>query len=171
MIISLIAGLSENRVIGNNNDLPWRLPDDLKYFKKITTGHAVIMGRKNFESIPEKFRPLPDRLNIVVTRQVNFTAPGCKVAHDLKTAIAYAAEAGQEEIFIIGGAEIYQAFLPQASRLYLTEIKAIIPGDTFFPNYPTGEWTELERTHHPADEKHPYAFDFVIYQKKQNPTV
>ena len=116
-------------------DLPWRLPDDLKYFKQITSGHAVIMGRKNFESIPEKFRPLPDRLNIILTRQTNFQAPGCKVAHDLKHTQDFAAAHGKEEIFIIGGAEIYQAFLPLASKLYLTEILAEISGDTFFPEF------------------------------------
>ena len=170
MKISLIAGVSENHVIGNNNDLPRRLPDDLKYFKQITSGHAVIMGRKNFESIPEKFRPLPDRLNIIMTRQTDFQAPGCKVAHDLKHALNFAAAHGKEEIFIIGGAEIYQAFLPLASKLYLTEILAEISGDTFFPEFSKVEWEELSRMHHPADERHNYSFDFVTYQKRNAST-
>jgi len=108
MTISLIAALTRNRVIGKNNDLPWHLPDDMKYFMQTTKEHPVIMGRKNYDSIPEKFRPLPNRTNIVVTRQRDFVAPGCKVVHSLEEALDEATNITTDEIFIIGGAEIYR---------------------------------------------------------------
>src|SRR5689334_5805891 len=133
MIISLIAALTENRVIGRNNDLPWHLPDDMKYFMQTTKEHYVIMGRKNYDSIPEKFRPLPNRFNIVVTRQKNFEAPGCTVVNSIDEALNIAHANHQMEVFIIGGAEIYKQGLPLATRLYLTEIKTELEGDTFFP--------------------------------------
>jgi dihydrofolate reductase len=170
MIISLIAGVSKNGVIGVNHELPWRLPDDLKYFKEVTSGHAVIMGRKNYESIPEKFRPLPNRLNIILTRQSDFQAADCKIAHQVKEALTLAAGAGKEEIFIIGGAEIYREFLPMASRLYLTEINATITGDTFFPDYTKADWQLINRIHHPSDEKHQFSFDFSLYHKRNSQT-
>lgn len=165
MIVSLIAALSENRVIGKNNDLPWRLPDDMKYFMEATSGHYVIMGRKNYQSLPEKFRPLPNRTNIVITRSLGFSAPGCQVVHTLTDALEIARKANQKEVFIIGGAEIYTLSLPHAHRLYLTEIKAEVAGDTYFPNVNLTEWKELSRRHHSVDAKHPFAFDFVIYEK------
>lgn len=165
MTISIIAALSENRVIGKNNDLPWHLPDDMKYFMQTTKGHPVIMGRKNYDSIPEKFRPLPNRTNIVVTRQKNFTAPGCLVTHSLNEALHAAASAGSDEIFIIGGAEIYREGMHKANKLYLTEIKGTIEGDTFFPPYDRSKWKETSRLHHPADDRHRFAFDFVVYEK------
>ena len=165
MIVSLIAALSENRVIGKNNDLPWRLPDDMKYFMETTSGHYVIMGRKNYQSLPEKFRPLPNRTNIVITRSSDFSAPGCQVVHTLVDALEIARQANQKEIFIIGGAEIYALSLPHAHRLYLTEIKAEVAGDTYFPNVNLTEWKELSRSQHSTDNKHPFAFDFVIYEK------
>lgn len=165
MIVSLIAALSENRVIGKNNDLPWRLPDDMKYFMETTSGHYVIMGRKNYQSLPEKFRPLPNRTNIVITRSPGFSAPGCQVVHTLTHALEIAHKANQTEVFIIGGAEIYTLSLPHAHRLYLTEIKAEVAGDTYFPNVKLTEWKELSRRRHSVDTKHPFAFDFVVYEK------
>ncbi|MBX2945784.1 MAG: dihydrofolate reductase [Cyclobacteriaceae bacterium] len=165
MTISIIAALTQNRVIGKNNDLPWHLPDDMKYFMQTTKGHPVIMGRKNYKSIPEKFRPLPNRTNIVVTRQKNFTAPGCLVTHSLNEALDAAASAGSDEIFIIGGAEIYREGMHKANKLYLTEIKGTIEGDTFFPTYDSSQWNEISRLHHPADVRHRFAFDFVVYEK------
>src|ERR1700749_597303 len=126
MIISLIAAHSENRVIGKNNDLPWKLPDDMKYFMQTTKGHHVVMGRKNYDSLPEKFRPLPNRTNIVVTRQKAFKAPGCIVSNSLEKALDICRNNGEREAFVIGGAEIYEASLPVANRLYLTEIHATI---------------------------------------------
>ena len=107
MIISLIAAIAENLVIGKNNDLPWNLPDDMKYFMQTTKGHYVIMGRKNYDSIPEKFRPLPNRTNIVITRQKAFQAPGCIVVNSIEDALKIPEKSGEEEIFIIGGAELY----------------------------------------------------------------
>jgi dihydrofolate reductase len=165
MKISLIAALAENRVIGKNNDLPWQLPDDMKYFMETTKGHHCIMGRKNYDSIPAKFRPLANRENIVVTRQNSFNAPGCTVVNSIEEGIAIARKNNELETFIIGGAEIYRQSLAFADRLYLTEIKAVIDGDTFFPAVDHSKWKEVSRKHHAADEKHKYAFDFVVYEK------
>lgn len=165
MKISLIAALTKNKVIGKNNDLPWSLPDDMKFFMKTTTGHHVIMGRKNYESLPPKFRPLPNRTNLVITRQQNFQAPGCHVYHTLHSAIDFANAQGEEEVFIIGGAEIYKQALPVVQRMYLTEINAALEGDTFFPEFSKTEWKELSRQAHPKDERHPFSFDFVVYER------
>jgi dihydrofolate reductase len=165
MIISLIAALSKNRVIGKNNDLPWRLPDDMKYFMQTTSSHHIIMGRKNYESLPEKFRPLPNRTNILVTRQSNYQAPGCTIVHSIPEGIGIAQSSGEDECFIIGGAEIYQMGMQFVHRMYLTEIKAVVQGDTFFPWFDPDDWHETSRTHHAADERHAYAFDFVIYDR------
>lgn len=165
MIISLIAALSKNRVIGRNNDLPWHLPDDMKYFMQTTKGHHTIMGRKNYDSIPEKFRPLPNRTNIVVTRQQGFKAPGCLVVNNLEKGLEIARENGEKEVFIIGGSDIYALGIPYAHRLYLTEIDAVIEGDTFFPDVTVQEWRETSRKPHTADERHLYKFDFVVYDK------
>ena len=165
MIISLIAALTRNRVIGLNNDLPWHLPDDMKYFMQTTKGHHVIMGRKNYDSIPEKFRPLPNRTNIVVTRQAGLTLPNCTVVHSLEEAVGIARKAGEPELFVIGGAAIYQLGMPLANRLYLTEIDVTLAGDTYFPDFPTSAWKEVSRQHHPVDERHAFPFDFVIYER------
>jgi dihydrofolate reductase len=165
MIISLIAALSKNRVIGKDNDLPWHLPDDMKYFMQTTKAHHVIMGRKNYQSIPEKFRPLPNRTNIVVTRQQNFDAPNCTVVNSIEAALEIARNNNEHEVFIIGGAEIYNQGLASANKLYLTEIEAEINGDTYFPDFNKSEWREMSRVHHTTDERHKYAFDFVVYEK------
>lgn len=163
MRISLIAALTRNRVIGKDNDLPWHLPDDMKYFMQTTKGHHVIMGRRNYDSIPEKFRPLPNRVNIVVSRQRDLTLPGCQVVNSLEAAVDIARKAVEPELFIIGGATIYRLGLPMANRLYLTEIDADLDGDTHFPAVNPSEWKEISRKHHTADDRHAYAFDFVIY--------
>ncbi len=165
MNISLIAALSQNRVIGKNNDLPWHLPDDMKYFMQTTKEHHVIMGRRNYESIPEKFRPLPNRTNILVTRQKNFNAPGCIVVNSIEEGLEIARTNLEKEVFIIGGAEIYRQGFEKADKLYLTEIKTSLEGDTFFPEFDITQWKESSRKHHPADEHHKYAFDFVVYTK------
>lgn len=165
MIISLIAALTENRVIGKNNNLPWHLPDDMKYFMQTTKGHHVIMGRKNYESIPEKFRPLPNRTNIVLTRQKNFRAPGCIVVNSIEEALKIAKNNQEKEVFIIGGADIYNQGFAETTKMYLTEIKATLQGDTFFPEFDKTNWKESSRNHHLADERHLYAFDFVVYTK------
>ncbi|HEY9045785.1 MAG TPA: dihydrofolate reductase [Ohtaekwangia sp.] len=165
MKISLIAALAQNHVIGKNNDLPWHLPDDMKYFMTTTQGHYCIMGRKNYDSIPSKFRPLPNRTNIVVTRQQNFHAPGCTVVNSIEEALDLARANGEKETFVIGGAEIYRAALSQADVLYLTEIQAEIEGDVRFPAFDRKIWKEVSRQHHPTDQRHAYAFDFVVYEK------
>jgi len=165
LIISAIAAVSKNFVIGRNNDLPWSLPDDMKFFMQTTKGHHCIMGRKNYDSIPEKFRPLPNRTNIVVTHQKTFRAPGCIVVNSIERAVDIARNNGETEAFIIGGAEIYRIGMTVTQRLYLTEIQADVQGDVFFPSFDKTEWKETKRTHHAADEKHAYAFDFVVYEK------
>jgi dihydrofolate reductase len=165
LIISLIAALSENFIIGKNNDLPWHLPDDMKFFMQTSKGHHCIMGRKNYDSIPDKFRPLPNRTNIVVTRQKGFKAPGCIVVNSIDKALEIARSNGEVEAFIIGGAEIYRQGMEVTQRMYLTEIKATIEGDTHFPEFKKEDWKEVKRNHHPADDKHQYAFDFVVYQR------
>lgn len=166
MRISLIAAHTANRVIGKNNTLPWHLPDDMKYFMQTTSKHPVIMGRKNYDSIPEKFRPLPNRQNIIVTRQAGFRAPGCDVVHSLSDAFSRAESYAAQETFVIGGAEIYQQALPHAHRLYLTEIHTELDGDTFFPVWSKAHWTEVSRQPHPADARHKFSFDFVIYERQ-----
>jgi len=166
MTISLIAALSKNRVIGKNNDLPWHLPDDMKYFMQTTKGHHVILGRKNYDSLPEKFRPLPNRTNIVITRQKDFKAEGCVIAHSLADAVDLARKNNEQELFVIGGAEIYNLSFPLSHRLYLTEIDAIIEGDTHFPEFKKQDWNETSRIHHSADDRHKFAFDFVVYDRK-----
>ena len=166
MILSFIAALSRNRVIGKNNDLPWSLPDDMKYFMQTTKGHYVIMGRKNYDSIPDKFRPLPNRTNIVVTHQKEFQAPGCVVVHSLEDGIDRARKANEQEAFIIGGAEIFRQGFALSQRLYLTEINGEVDGDIYFPEWNPSDWKEVSRRHHPTDERHAFAFDFVVYERK-----
>jgi dihydrofolate reductase len=165
MFISLIAALSTNRIIGKNNSLPWSLPDDSKYFMQTTKGHYVLLGRKNYDSLPEKYKPLPNRVNIVITKQSEFKAPHCIVVNSLEKGLLIAQEGDELEAFIIGGAEIYSLGLPLADRLYLTEIDGIVAGDTYFPEYDKTQWKEISRKHHPDDERHLYSFDFVVYER------
>lgn len=165
MIVSLIAALTQNGVIGKNNDLPWHLPDDMKYFMQTTKGHHVIMGRKNYDSIPEKFRPLPNRTNIVVTRQTSFTASGCIIVNSIEKGVTIAENHHEEEVFIIGGAEIYKQSMKFMQRMYLTEINTTLEGDVYFPEFNKAAWKEVSRVHHGKDERHLYEFDFVIYEK------
>ncbi len=166
MKISMIAAVAENRVIGKDNDLVWRLPDDMKYFMETTQGYHVIMGRKNYESIPHKFRPLPNRTNIIVTRQNNYRADNCIITHSIEEALNYAREHNQQEVFVIGGGQIYTQALPLADKLYITEVKHSFAGDAFFPEFARAEWQETSRVPHPKDERHAYAFDYVIYERK-----
>lgn len=166
MKISMIAAVAENGVIGKDNDLVWHLPDDMKYFVDKTRGRHVIMGRKNYQSIPEKFRPLPNRPNIVLTRQSNFEAKGCIVLNTLEDALKLAEEANETEAFIIGGAQIYKMGLSLADKMYITEVHEDFDGDTFFPDFDKSIWNEINREHHVQDDKHPHSFDFVIYERK-----
>lgn len=167
MQISIISAVSQNHVIGKNNSLIWHLPADMKFFKEKTTGHCVITGRKNYESIPEKFRPLPNRTNIVVTRNKNFSAPGAEVVNTLEEAIALAKSKNETEVFIIGGGQIYSEAMEKnlADTLYITEIHHAFEGDTFFPVFDKTKWKEVSRITVRADEKNKYDFDFVTYTR------
>ncbi|MEM7109660.1 MAG: dihydrofolate reductase [Bacteroidota bacterium] len=165
MKISMIAAVAKNRVIGKDNDLVWNLPDDMKFFMRTTSGNPVIMGRKNYESIPAKYRPLPKRKNIIITRQPNYAAEGAFVVHSLEAAIVLAQEDSPEETFIIGGGQIYEMGLDVADTLYITEIDGTFDGDTFFPHYDPSEWKEVKRIPHPTDDRHAYSFDFVTYER------
>jgi dihydrofolate reductase len=165
MKISLVVAVAGNGVIGKNNDLPWHLPDDMKFFMEKTKGHHVIMGRRNYESLPEKFRPLPNRVNIVVTRRTDYEAPGCSVVHSMNDAFNLAEANGEDEVMVIGGADIYRLALPYAHSLYITEIKASVNGDVYFPEFDKNKWKEVSRIPHGKDSRHAYAFDFVLYQK------
>ena len=158
--ITLIAAASENNVLGKDNKLIWHISDDLKRFKKLTLGHSLIMGRKTFESLP---KALPNRKNIVLTRNKNYKAKDAIVAHDLKKAIEFTGE--DSNPYIIGGGEIYKLGLDFIDKLYITEIKANIDGDTFFPKWDKKKWKEVSRIKHPSDDKHIYEFDYVIYKR------
>ena len=160
MRVSIIAAMAHNRVIGIHNRLPWRLPADLKYFRRTTLGHTVIMGRKNYEAIG---RPLPQRLNIVLSSDPGYHAPGCRVALSLAAALAAAGD--DPEVFIIGGAQVYAQALPLAARMYLTLIDAEFAGDTWFPEYDEREWREIARTEHVPDADNPYRFSFLTLQR------
>lgn len=166
MIISMIAAMGSNRVIGKDNDIPWHLPDDFKYFKETTKGHHVIMGRKNWESLPHSFQPLPGRPNIVITRQEEYPLEGATVVKSLEEALHIAKDNGEHEAFIIGGGEIYRMGLEYADKIYLTEINGEFDGQVTFPEFDKNIWEEVSREHHPADERHKYSFDFVVYSKK-----
>ncbi len=161
MIISLIAAIGKNRVIGNKNSLPWSLPADMKHFKELTTGKPVIMGRKTFESIK---KPLPNRTNIIITHDPNYKAEGCIIAHSLDDALK-AAE-NQKEVMIIGGSQIYKEFLPKADKLYLTLIDADFDGDAYFPEYEIEEWKETAYEEHERDKDNPYNYTFLVLTRK-----
>ncbi|GAB3043705.1 dihydrofolate reductase [Spirosoma pulveris] len=162
MKISLIAAVAQNGVIGRDNDLPWHLPDDFAFFKRKTSHHPIIMGRKSLEALG---KPLPNRTNIVLTRNTEFSAAGVTVVHTLDAAIAEAKAINQTEIYVIGGAEIYKMALPIATTLYLTEIHHDFEGDAHFPPFDKSEWKEVSRRPHPADERHAVPFDFVEYER------
>jgi dihydrofolate reductase len=166
MKISMIAAVAENRVIGKDNDLVWRLPDDSKFFMQKTTHPHIIMGRKNFESLPPKFSPLPNRTNIIITRQKDLEVEEAIIVHSLNEALEIARVNNETEAFIIGGGEIYKMGLPKANIMYITEIKASFEGDAFFPEFDMSKWEEVERIPHAIDEKHKYAFDFVTYRRR-----
>ena len=161
--ISIIVAVSENNVIGKDNKLIWHMPADMKFFKEKTTGHCVITGRKNYESIPEKFRPLPNRTNIIVTRQTEYKAPGAIVVDSIEEAIKKAKETGDTEIFIIGGAEIFKQTIDKINKIYLTKINHSFEGDTFFPEIDLTQWLEIRREDFLPDEKNKYPYSFIQY--------
>ena len=164
MIKSIIVAKAANHVIGKNSQLPWHMPADMKHFQRTTLGHHVIMGRKTFESLPG---PLADRKLIILSRNPNYHAPGYLSALDLAAALSLAEQAGETEVFIAGGGAIYQEAMPWADKLYLTEIKAAIEGDTFLPVLDSHAWIEIKREPHEADDKHPYPYDFVELEKSK----
>ncbi len=166
--VSLIVAIAENHVIGKDNDLIWFLPRDLKYFKDITAGHCVIMGRKNYFSIPEKYRPLPGRTNIVVTRQKNVVSDkGVIVVNSVEKAIKIAFDTGDDEPFVIGGGQIYNYVLSNdlVHKMYVTHVHESFDGDTYFPAVDWKKWRKISETRVEPDHRHPYAFTFAVYER------
>lgn len=161
--IAYVVAMDDNRLIGRDNDLPWRLPDDMRWFREKTMGKPCIMGRKTYDSLPARFRPLPGRLNIVVTRNREYEASGAIVVHSVEEALAAAGDV--EEIIIVGGADLFRRLLPVVDRLYLTRVHGAAEGDVYFPEYDVGEWREIYREDHPADERHAMAFTWLVLDR------
>lgn len=161
MVITLIVAKDENGVIGHQGRLPWRLPADMKYFKTVTMGKPLIMGRHTYESIG---KPLPGRTNIVVTKDAGYQAPGCLVVHSVEEALTVVVD--HPEVMVMGGATLYEQLLPRASKIYVTEVHAQVAGETYFPAFNIDEWREVSRSDHPADDNNPYAYSFVVLERK-----
>jgi dihydrofolate reductase len=165
-LVSLIVAAAANCVIGRDNRMPWHLPEDLARFKRLTLGHPVVMGRRTYESIVAALgKPLPGRANIVVTRRRDFAAPGCTVTSSLDAALAAARDA--DEVFVIGGAEIYRLALPRADRVYLTRIDADFEGDATFPALDPKDWREVAREAHPPAGGRAFGFAFLRYERRR----
>lgn len=162
MKISIIAAMAKNRTIGVNNTLPWRIPADLQHFKRLTLGHHILMGRKTFDSIG---KPLPQRTTVVISRNPDLKIEGCLMAHSLEEAIAACGVV--DEIFIVGGAEIYALALPYADTLYLTEVQQVVAGDAHFPEFNIGEFQEISREIHQQTTPQTLKYHFVHYQRHQ----
>lgn len=160
MIVSIVVAIGENYAIGKNNQLLWHLPADLKHFKQITTGHTVIMGRKTYDSVG---KPLPNRRNIIITRQ-DITIEGCEVVKSIEDALALCA--GEEEVFIIGGAEIYKQSIHLADRIYLTIVHQKFDGDSYFPEINYEQWIETTREDHQPDEKNKLPYSFITLERR-----
>lgn len=163
MKVSLIVAMDKNRVIGKDNDIPWRIPKDWQYVKKTTKDHPIIIGRKNLESIG---RVLPERRNIVLTRDKNFTFKGCEIAHSIEEVFKLCKN--EREIFIFGGEQIYRMFLPYVDKMYITKIDSEFEGDTFFPEVNFNEWKEVSVEKGITDEKNLYTYFFHVYQRNKN---
>jgi dihydrofolate reductase len=163
-LISLIVAMAQNGVIGRDNTLPWRLPEDLRRFKAITMGKPILMGRRTFDSIG---KPLPGRTNIVLTRDLRWSAPDVTVVHSVDEVLRKVRHEG--ELVAIGGAEIYRLLMPFARRIYLTHVHADVPGDTYFPDFDPTQWLDAECTTQPPDERHEYAVTFVTLERKGAP--
>jgi dihydrofolate reductase len=166
--IAFVVAMSQNRVIGINNDLPWRLPADMKWFVEVTMGKPVIMGRRTYDSIPDRFRPLRGRHNIVVTRNRDYIAPGATVVYSPTAALTAAAADNPTEIIVGGGAILYEALLPQANRLYVTLVAVDLIGDAFFPPLDWSQWVVSYRQEYEADDRHPYAFTWLILDRERS---
>ena len=162
-MIKILVACDENRVIGKDNQLIWHLPADLKRFKSLTTGHVILMGRKTYESIG---KPLPNRTTIVITRQADFQAEGTITAHSVEEAILKAKSLSREDIFIVGGAEIYTVSMALADQILLTQLHDIFEGDAFFPEISTETWEIVDRKRGLTDEKNPFQYSYITYQKK-----
>lgn len=163
MTISCIVAVAHNRVIGRDNDIPWYLPADLQYFKKVTLGHTVVMGRNCYNSIG---RPLPKRTNIIVTRDPFYISSVCPIARSIPEALKIANEKGETEVFIIGGGQIYAQTEDLWDRLYLTEVDIDVAGDIFFPEIDMKQWNLLSEEHHTKDEKNEYNYVFKVFERK-----
>src|SRR3989338_4858880 len=163
MIISLIAAMGKNRVIGNKGKLPWHMPADLEYYRDKIRGKTVIMGRKTFESMGNK--PLPNRANIIITRDISYKADGAIVAHSAEEAVKEVEKYKTDEVMVIGGSEIYKEFLPRANRIYLTIIEGVFEGDAFFPEYDIAQWKEISYEEHERDAENPYDYRFVVLER------
>ena len=161
MRLSIIVAMDDNHLIGKDNGLPWHLPADLTFFKKVTTGHSIIMGRKTYDSIG---KPLPNRRNIVITKSVDASIEGCEVFNSIDDALDSTKE--EEEVLVIGGANLCQQVLARAARLYITHIEGVFEGDTYFPDYDTNEWREISCESHTPDEKNPHHYHFKILERK-----
>ncbi|MBQ0935048.1 dihydrofolate reductase [Ideonella paludis] len=159
----LIAAMAHDRVIGRDNQLAWHLPEDMAHFRRSTQGYPVLMGRKTWESLPERFRPLPGRRNVVLTRQAGYDAPGAEVVHTLAEALARFTPS--DTVFVIGGAQIYAEALPHAQRLLLTELDVAVPGDAQFPAWPAADFREVSRETHHAAAPNDFDFAFVCYER------
>jgi dihydrofolate reductase len=164
MKISIIVAIAENNVIGNKNALPWHLPADLKHFKKITTGHTVIMGQNTYESIG---KPLPQRKNIVLSFDKRYRAPGCIVVHSVEESIRAASTEKEKEVFIIGGASIYKQTIGIADKLYITKVHHKFAGDVFFPEIDMSKWKTISSEKHKSDELNPYDYEFCVFLKRK----
>lgn len=164
MKISAIVAASKNWVIGKDNEIPWYVPNDLRYFRRMTLGHHIILGRKNYESIG---KPLPKRTNLIISRDTNFEAPGCHVFNSIDEAIKFAKKNKEDELFICGGGQIYIQTMDKVDKLYFTEIEAVIEGDVYFPEIDPSEWELISTERNQADDRHEYGYNFMIYERKK----
>ena len=166
MMISLLVAMDENRGIGYRNRIPWHISSDLRRFKSLTMGHHLVMGRKTYESIG---RILPGRIMIVLTRTSTYQAAGCVILHSLEDAVKYAETAGEQELFVIGGGEVFNSAMHLANRLYLTQVHAHVPADVFFPEIDISGWQELESVHTPASEKDQFSTTYRLLENQGAP--
>jgi dihydrofolate reductase len=162
--LTIVAAIARGGVIGRDNAIPWRIPEDARRFRELTTGHPVVMGRRTWESLPDRFRPLPDRRNVVITRNAAWSAEGAERVGSFDEALRLLD--GARQVFVIGGAEIYEAALPLADELLLTEVEADIAGDTFFPEFDASEFEETSREHHVSETG--LAFSFAAYERRRD---
>jgi dihydrofolate reductase len=159
MNISFVVAMDRHRAIGRDNQLPWHLPADLKYFRQLTSHHTILMGRKTYESIG---KPLPNRTNVVLTQRTDYVAPGCEMVHSLEDALRFGTS---DELFVIGGAEVFRALFPIANRMYITWIDDEFVADTYFPAFDDGKWQLTSRTPGERNEQNPYTYEFQVYER------